>query len=131
MTRVKISIAIILSIIITGLFSEMYIYRNCGKLISTAEKISHSVNDNSDYDTEELCTEMQTEWRKFEKTASMFTEQTKLSEIKRMIAVISATDDNPADIQPLISELICTLDTLRYSVMTCPVIFSEFFSKNA
>lgn len=86
MTRVKISIGILLVLLFSSIFSCFWINKQCGELLDGVRSIEE-LAENEDYRTaESLAGELDNKWEKFSSKAAVLIKYDRLTEIGRLFA---------------------------------------------
>ncbi len=114
MTRIKISAGIILLLILTSIFSGVWINNQCKSIISLSEQTGEIFSDGDKEKAMQIIEQIETKWENFRKTASMLIQNNKLSEIDRICARIKYLAQNDSEeLLSELSELKNMLDLLR------------------
>ncbi|MDE7363740.1 MAG: DUF4363 family protein, partial [Ruminococcus sp.] len=88
MTRIKISLGIILMLILTSIFSGIWVNNQCKSIISLSEQTGEIFSNGDKEKAMQIIEQLETKWENFRKTASMLVQNSKLSEIDRICARI-------------------------------------------
>lgn len=114
MTRIKISLGIILLLILTSIFSGIWVNNQCKSIISLSEQTGETFFNGDKEKTIQIIEQLETDWEKFRKTASMLVQNSKLSEIDRLCARIKyLAQSDSEELLSELSELKNMLDLLR------------------
>lgn len=114
MTRVKISIGILVFIISACVFSSVWVNKKCSGLIDISQEIVSFCNAENTSAAMEAAQELNIRWENFRPAASTLVKSDKLSEIDRICSRIipmikSGSDELYADL----TELEALLDNLK------------------
>ncbi len=125
MTRVKISICILLFLIGASVFSGVWTYNSCDDMLdslrSTAERVAVGDIDGAIEKAEEFSAD----WEDFRKKANAVVKSDKLSEADRIKSrIVHLIESGSDEIEAEISELISMLELLRDGEI--PLITSIF-----
>lgn len=86
MTRVKISVIILLTLFGASIFSCMWINRQCGNLLDGVRTLEE-LAENKDYSkAQKLAEDMDLQWEKFSSKAAVLIKYDRLTEIGRLFA---------------------------------------------
>lgn len=103
MTRVKISVGILLLMLGVSIFSGIWVNKRCGELISGVKQLE-GIADSGDYESAaKLAEELDDQWEDFSVKASSFIKYDLLTEIGRDFAKISYLAESES--QDLVTEL--------------------------
>lgn len=103
MTRIKISVLIILTLILISIFSGMWINSRCKSLIELSAQTEELFSSDEQEKAVEYAKKIETEWEDFRSVACVLVGNSKLAEIDRMCARIKHLAEN--DSEELLSEL--------------------------
>ncbi len=118
MTRVKLSILMIIAMICASIFSGIWVSGQCRQLSERAERIFISYKNNDRQTALAEAEMLEKEWEDMRKKASVLLKFDKLSEIDRIVSHTCVLVSNGSeDVQPQMAELIHMLDILRKSEM--------------
>lgn len=114
MTRVKISVAIILILAAVSIFSGIWVNSRCREMMErTAQAAEFFSQGNSD-EAAEAAQELQKEWESFRSIAAVLLHNDKLSEIDRLCArVTGLADSQSEEFVSELTEIKHLLDMLR------------------
>lgn len=100
MTRLKISIFIILLLTGTSIFSGAWIDKNCTSLMELSS-YAEELFQNGDYEkAADITEQLQQEWEDFRKGASVLVRNNKLTELDRLFARIHHLTEEESDELP-------------------------------
>lgn len=103
MTRIKISVFIICLLILTSIFSGIWINNRCEYLIELSSQAEEFFSSNEKEKAVEVTKKLETEWEDFRAGAAVLLQNNKLSEIDRICARVKHLAEN--DSEELLSEL--------------------------
>lgn len=125
MTRVKISIFIMVVLIAASITSGVWVNSRCEKLLNTLDNIRYSFENGSTDKAADIAEELSLQWDKFRKTANVIVKSDKLSEIDRISARIAPLLESGSDeINAELDELEKMLTALQKGEMP---LFSSVF----
>lgn len=114
MTRIKISIFIIILLILTSIFSGVWINSRCQSLIELSSQAEDLFSSDEKEKAIEITKKIETEWEDFRAGAAVLLQNNKLSEIDRTCARIKHLAENDSDeLLSELTELENMLDLLR------------------
>lgn len=114
MTRIKISAFIICLLILTSIFSGIWINRKCKSLIELSSQAEELFSSDEKEKAIEITKKLETEWEDFRAGAAVLLQNNKLSEIDRICARIKHLAENDSDeLLSELTELENMLDLLR------------------
>ena len=113
MTRVKISAAIIILIAAMSLFSGIWLESCCRELMERADRAAEYFDEGCTGACINTAEELEAEWQSFRRAASVIMRSSKLSDIDRICARITATVRSGSDPVPDLAELRRMLEKLR------------------
>ena len=97
MTRVRISVGVLLLLIIISIFSSVWINRRCDSMLSEVELI-HELAENGDAEAVTgKARELNDEWERFREGASVLLKYDRLIEIDRLCSRIVHLAENEED----------------------------------
>jgi len=124
-TRVKISICILLILIGASIFSGVWTYNSCDDMLEVLRSAAERVADGDIDGAIEKAEEFSEEWEAFRKKANVVVKSDKLSEAERIKSRIAKLIESGSDeIEAELSELISMLELLRDGEI--PLITSIF-----
>lgn len=116
MTRLKISIFIILVLVGMSVFQSMWISKSCISLMNQTSQAEDLFRNGNTAKSEEITAELQKKWKKFRVPASVFVRNNKLTELDRLIARVHHLAENESDELPSeLTELYHLLELLKNS----------------
>ncbi len=114
MTRIKISVFIICLLILTSIFSGIWINNKCKYLIELSSQAEELFSSNEKEKAVEITRKLETEWEDFRAGAAVLLQNNKLSEIDRICARVKHLAENDSDeLLSELTELENMLDLLR------------------
>lgn len=114
MTRIKISVFIICLLILTSIFSGIWINGKCKSLIELSSQAEEFFSSGEKEKAVEITEKLETEWEHFRTGAAVLLQNNKLSEIDRICARINHLAENDSDeLLSELTELENMLDLLR------------------
>lgn len=114
MTRIKISIFIICLLILTSIFSGIWVNGKCRSLIELSSQAEKLFSSDEKEKAVEITKKLETEWEDFRAGAAVLLQNNKLSEIDRICARIKHLAENDSDeLLSELTELENMLDLLR------------------
>lgn len=114
MTRVKISIGIIVLLILASIFSGIWVNSRCKTVIELSEQAQESFRNGDKEKAIETIGLIESDWESFRKTASVLVQNSKLSEIDRICAGLkNLAQSDSEELLSELSELEHMLDLLR------------------
>ncbi len=125
MTRLKISIIVILVLVGTSIFQSMWISKSCISLMNQTTQAEDLFRNGDTAKSEELTAELQKQWEKFRVPASVFVRNNKLTELDRLFARVHHLAENESEELPSeLTELYHLLELLKNSEI--PKVTSVF-----
>lgn len=116
MTRLKISIFVILVLVGMSVFQSMWISKSCISLMNQTSQAEDLFRNGNTAKSEEITAELQKKWKKFRVPASVFVRNNKLTELDRLIARVHHLAENESDELPSeLTELYHLLELLKNS----------------
>ena len=114
MTRVKISAAILLVLIIISIVSGIWVNKCCNEMIVKTSQIAQQSMNGDIAAAQNAAVMLENDWNSFNNIASVLLRNEKLTEAERIVSRIRLmTEFDEKEIIPQTSELIRLLDTLR------------------
>ncbi len=114
MTRVKISAAILLVLIIISIVSGIWVNKCCNEMIVKTSQIAQQSMNGDTAAAQNAAVMLENDWNNFNNIASVLLRNEKLTEAERIVSRIRLmTEFDKKEIIPQTSELIRLLDTLR------------------
>ena len=114
MTRVKISAAILLVLIIISIVSGIWVNKCCNEMIVKTSQIAQQSMNGDTAAAQNAAVMLENDWNNFNNIASVLLRNEKLTEAERIVSRIRLmTEFDEKEIIPQTSELIRLLDTLR------------------
>lgn len=114
MTRIKISVFIICLLIMTSIFSGIWINNKCKYLIELSSQAEELFSSDEKEKAVEITKKLETEWEDFRTGAAVLLQNNKLSEIDRICARVKHLAENDSDeLLSELTELENMLDLLR------------------
>ncbi len=114
MTRIKISVFIICLLIMTSIFSGIWINNRCKYLIELSSQAEELFSSDEKEKAVEITRKLETEWEDFRAGAAVLLQNNKLSEIDRICARVKHLAENDSDeLLSELTELENMLDLLR------------------
>lgn len=114
MTRVKISVGILLALIIASIVSGLWVNDRCGQLIEAADKVAELYEGGKQTEAVATAKELEQDWESFRKTASVLVRSDRLSEVDRICTRISHyTESGSDELLPELIELHHIIELLR------------------
>ena len=114
MTRVKISAAILLVLIIISIVSGIWVNKCCNEMIVKTSQIAQQSMNGDTAAAQNAAVMLENDWNSFNNIASVLLRNEKLTEAERIVSRIRLmTEFDEKEIIPQTSELIRLLDTLR------------------
>ncbi len=116
MTRLKISIFIILVLVGMSVFQSMWISKSCISLMNQTSQAEDLFRNGNTAKSEEITAELQKKWEKFRVPASVFVRNNKLTELDRLVARVHHLAENESEELPSeLTELYHLLELLKNS----------------
>ena len=116
MTRLKISIIIILVLVGTSIFQGVWINEKCFSLMEQTSQAEDLFRNGDTAKSEEITAELQKEWERFRVSASVFVRDNKLTELDRLVARVHHLAENESEELPSeLTELYHLLELLKNS----------------
>ncbi len=114
MTRLKISIFIILLLTGTSIFQGWWIDKNCNSLMELSGYAEELFQKGDTEKAEEITEKLNQKWEHFRKGASVFVRNNKLTELDRLFARIHhLTEKESEELPAELNELYHLLDLLK------------------
>lgn len=114
MTRIKISVFIICLLILTSIFSGIWVNGKCKSLIELSSQAEKLFSSDDKERAIEITKNIETQWEDFRAGAAVLIQNNKLSEIDRICARIKHLAENDSDeLLSELTELENMLDLLR------------------
>ena len=114
MTRVKISVGIILILAAVSVFSGIWVNSRCREMMSQTAQATELFLQGSSDEAVEAAQELQKEWESFRSVAAVLLHNDKLSEIDRLCArVTGLADSESEEFVSELTEIDHLLDMLR------------------
>ena len=116
MTRLKISVIVILVLMSASVFSGVWVDRKCSSLMELS-RYAEELFQNGDYEkAAEITAQLQGKWEHFRAGASVIVRNNKLTELDRLFARIHHLTENESEELPSeLSELYHLLELLKNS----------------
>lgn len=116
MTRLKISIIIILVLVGTSIFQGLWINEKCFSLMEQTIQAEDLFRNGDTAKSGEITAELQKKWEGFRVPASVFVRDNKLTELDRLIARVHHLAENESEELPSeLTELYHLLELLKNS----------------
>ena len=112
MTRVKISTAILAVLLVSGIFSWIWVNRNCMDFVNSIYAIEENFGAGDTDGATKKAENLERDWSNFRKTASMFLRNDKLLEIERLCASLSYLASSGSEDLPVYTEELRHMITL-------------------
>lgn len=97
MTRLKISIVIIMLIVGISIFSGKWINGRCGELVGITDTAEEFFLNGETERAAEAAARLDAEWKKFRKGAAIFVHNNKLVELDRLCTRVKLLAENQSD----------------------------------
>ncbi len=125
MTRLKISIIVILTLMGASIFQSMWISENCAALMARTIQAEDCFRMGNIEKSAELTAQLQGEWENFRTPASVFVRNNKLTELDRLFARVHHLAEGESEELPSeLTELYHLLELLKNSEI--PKVTSVF-----
>ncbi len=116
MTRLKISIFVILVLVGMSVFQSMWISKSCISLMNQTSQAEDLFRNGNTAKSGEITAELQKEWERFRVSASVFVRNNKLTELDRLVARVHHLAENESEELPSeLTELYHLLELLKNS----------------
>lgn len=116
MTRLKISIFVILVLVGMSVFQSMWISKSCISLMNQTSQAEDLFRNGNTAKSEEITAELQKKWESFRVSASVFVRNNKLTELDRLVARVHHLAENESEELPSeLTELYHLLELLKNS----------------
>lgn len=114
MTRTKISIGIIVILILSSIFSGIWINNRCKSMIELSLQAGTLFSEGKKEQSVEVSRQIEADWENFRRYATVLIHNNKLAEIDRICARIThLAENNSEELTSELSELENMLDLLR------------------
>ncbi|MDE5764182.1 MAG: DUF4363 family protein [Ruminococcus sp.] len=97
MTRIKISLGILLLLIAVSIFSGQWINKSCRNLMNISSHAEEIFSQGDIQQTLEITRQLEKEWEHFSSKAKIFIRSNKLSDIDRLCARINNLAENQSE----------------------------------
>lgn len=114
MTRLKISVGILITMTCMSIFFGVLIGRKCSGFIEKAERIRERYSDGDLEGAYDEAVGFESDWEKFRGYSAMLINNEKLLEIERISArIVYMTENEELELQSEVNELIHMLDAMK------------------
>ena len=125
MKRIRISLLILLSMIISGTSASVWINKKCSRFLSEISAIQELVSQGSTDEALDAATELEGDWKAFRTVASVILRSDRLSDIDRLTAgAVCRISGESSEVSAALEELRHMISSLRKS--ETPVFTSVF-----
>lgn len=114
MTRVRISLGVLLLLVVTSTFTSLWVNRRCGAMLDDINKLGIIAENGYSEELAGLAEKLNEEWESFRSRASVLVKYDKLVEIDRLCSrIVQLSDEDNEEFTAELAELRDMLEMLK------------------